>query len=228
MTTSSLPDIPGGWEERTVEIGDASLQLILPADPDQFLEDPQVLDANRKNDYMPYWAFLWPSAVPTAKALEFAPWPVGTRLLELGCGIGLVGLAALARGDEVVFSDYDPICLQSVIRNAQANGLPHPETLLLDWREPVEEQFPVIIGCEVTYDGPMHPVLLDLLDRMLLPDGVCWLSDPGRFQAPRFHKLARERGYLITIRDANGNECVAPSEQGFQIFELRKPPQLAT
>ncbi|MCA9081974.1 MAG: methyltransferase domain-containing protein [Planctomycetaceae bacterium] len=217
-----LPTIPGGWTLRDVPVGDRTFRLELPADPDLFLDDPDVLAANARDDYMPYWAFLWPSAVPTAEALlQFAPWPVGTRVLELGCGLGLVGLAALARGDDVLFTDHDPICLNSLERNAALNSLPAPDTLQLDWRVPLNQTFPVIVGCEVTYDANMHPVLLDLLDKMLSPDGLCWFSDPGRFQAPRFCKLASERGYNVRVLNSRGEECAAPSEQGFQILELR-------
>ena len=41
----------------------------------------------------PYWAKIWPAAPLLAEALirsELAP---GPRMLELGCGSGLVGIA---------------------------------------------------------------------------------------------------------------------------------------
>lgn len=217
-----LPEIPGGWSTRNVSVGTRTFQLHLPADPDAMLDDPETIARNRVNDYMPYWAFLWPSAVPTAESLRFAPWPVGTRVLEVGCGLGLVGMAALARGDDVVFSDHDAICLEGVRRNVLLNGLPDPETLFLDWREPAHEKFPVIVGCEVTYDAAMHPVLLELLSTMLLPGGMCWLSDPGRFQAPKFLKLALERGFSVRILGRDGAVRTEASVQEFQIFELTR------
>lgn len=222
MTDSvQLPEIPGGWTRQEFVLPQRTLHLTLPANPDLFLDDPQVLQANAESDYMPYWSFLWPSAVPTATALQFAPWPVGSQVLEIGCGLGLVGLAALARGDRVIFSDHDATSLESVQRNAAANRLPVPETLLLDWREPLSERYPVILGCEVTYDANMHSVLLDLLNKMLAPGGVCWLSDPGRYQAPRFYELALKRGYAVRILDKDGQQQSQPSVQSFQIFELR-------
>ena len=53
---------------------------------------------------MPYWAYLWPGAYLLAEAVMQEPGPKvsGTcqrfDALEIGCGLGLAGLGALARG----------------------------------------------------------------------------------------------------------------------------------
>lgn len=218
-----LPDVPGGWTVREIELTSGTLVLHCPADPDQFLDDPGVVAENRRHDYMPYWAFLWPASARMAEAMASAPWPVGSPVLELGSGVGLVGLAALLRGDAVTFSDYDRTALHLCRLNARSNRLPDPSTLLLDWRSPAVQQFPVIIGCEVTYDAALHEPLLDLLDRMLTDDGICWLGDPGRSQAPPFHRLAMDRGYAVHVRNERGEPLNGPSTAGFQILELRRP-----
>lgn len=222
IDASQLPEIPGHWTERAFVIAEREFHLILPSKPDLFLDDPKVIEANRVNDYMPYWSYLWPAAPPMAAALEHAPWTIGTRLLELGSGIGLVGLAALARGDEVVFSDYDETSLALCRVNAIRNGFAPPETCLLDWRQPLDGRFPVIIGCEVTYDADQHGAILDVLDRMLAPDGLCWLGDPGRYQSPMFFRRAQERHYSVRVLDETGTEYSAPRENAFQIMELRR------
>lgn len=206
----------------TVDLGERVIDLILPAVPDRFLDDPDVLEANRRDDYMPYWSYLWPAAVPMARALAHATWPAGTRVLELGSGVGLVGLAGLAQGWDVVFSDYDETSLSVCRENARHNGLPTPRLLRLDWRVPVEERFPVIVGCEVIYDWKNHEPILNLLERMLAEDGVCWIGDPVRSQAPKFYALARERGFEVTVRDGAGSEVEFPVTGDLQIFELRR------
>lgn len=217
-----LPEIPGGWATLAVDVGERVIDLILPSVPDRFLDDPDVLEANRRDDYMPYWSYLWPAAVPMARALAHADWPAGTRVLELGSGVGLVGLAALARGWEVVFTDYDETSLAVCRVNAQRNGLPVPRTLRLDWRSPVDERFPVILGCEVIYDAKNHAPILNLLERMLADDGVCWIGDPVRSQAPKFHALAQERGFHVRVRGENGRERPTSATGALQIFELRR------
>ena len=47
---------------------------------------------------MPYWADLWPAARMLAKAIVRERWPAGLHALEIGCGLGLPGIAALAMG----------------------------------------------------------------------------------------------------------------------------------
>jgi predicted nicotinamide N-methyase len=217
-----LPTIPGGWKPLSFELAGRSIELIAPAEPDRFLDDPDVIAANQRDDYMPYWSYLWPAAPPFAKALLRAPWPVQTTILDLGSGIGLTGLASLIRGDRVVFSDYDPQALLLCRHNAVRNGLNDPEILQLDWRTPSQRRFPVITGCEVTYEARNHGPILVLLDKMLADNGVAWIADPGRFHAPAFHRLAVSAGFSIRVLDEEQTEQPASRSNAFQIMELRR------
>jgi len=215
-----LPVIPGGWKQQELAIGEHSLKLMRPADPDLFLDDEQVHQANARNDYMPYWAFLWPGAIKMATAVMRADWPTGTRVLELGAGIGLVGLASLLRGDDVTFSDYDATALHLCRLNARLNNLQDPQRLLLDWREAPALQFPVLMGCEVTYDAASHGALLALIDQILEPAGICWLGDPGRFQTRNFYDAAVQYGFRVRIMNEAGEESPEPLSNCFQILKL--------
>ena len=48
----------------------------------------------------PYWCRVWPSALMLAAALTQHPELVrGRRVLELGCGLGLCGIAAAKAGE---------------------------------------------------------------------------------------------------------------------------------
>lgn len=216
-----LPDIPGGWNQVEITLGGRPIQLFRPKDPDLFLDDAEVQRENAKNDYMPYWAFLWPSAIPMAEAVLNAPWPVGTPVLELGAGVGLVGLAAAVRGDCVTFSDYDQTALHLCRVNARLNGVPEVDLWHLDWRNITPRQFPVLIGCEVTYDAALHEPLLDTIAALLAPDGVCWLGDPGRYQSQFFQQKVTERGFRLRRLDRHGQDAEAVSPGELQILEIR-------
>ena len=66
-----------------------SVRLIRPADPDRLLEDPGVLAWNARDDYMPYWAYLWPGAFLLAEAVGRAS--PGLRGQESGSEGSAVG-----------------------------------------------------------------------------------------------------------------------------------------
>ena len=66
----------------TLEIGGRAIRVVRPGDPDRLLDDPAVLDWNRRDDYMPYWAYLWPGAYLLAEVVMREPWP------DLGPGTG--------------------------------------------------------------------------------------------------------------------------------------------
>lgn len=160
-----------------------SVRVVRPADPDRLLEDPAVLDLNRRDDYMPYWPYLWPGAYLLAEVVARASWPDGLEALEIGCGLGLAGLAALASGmARVHFTDYDEAPLAFVARGAAANGFaPGRFTARrLDWRAPPEERYPLILGADVLYERRLVPLVAGLCARMLAPGGTALVAGPYR------------------------------------------------
>lgn len=202
MAARPLPDIPGGWTTRDFLLAGTSLQVTLPASPDAFLDDPEVLAANRRDDYMPYWSYLWPTSLETAVAVLEHDWTPETEVLEIGAGIALTGLAALSRGLRVAFSDYDRQALELALHNARQNGFAdRAEGLFLDWRQPVDRQFPVILGCDVIYEKQNHAPILGLLERMLAKGGQAWITDPGRHQADAFLALVRSSPFRVEHRE---------------------------
>ncbi|MFG6428779.1 methyltransferase [Roseateles sp. LYH14W] len=50
------------------------------------------------------------------------PWP-GRRVLDMGCGSGVIGLAVARAGAQVIASDINPAAAANAAFNAQANGL---------------------------------------------------------------------------------------------------------
>ncbi|MGQ0637247.1 MAG: class I SAM-dependent methyltransferase [Planctomycetaceae bacterium] len=184
---ANLPEIPGGWATRDFLLAGRTLRITLPACPDAFLDDPETLAANRQSDYMPYWSYLWPASLETAAAVLNTDWPAGISALEIGAGTALTGLAALARGLQVTFSDYDQRAIELALHNARQNRLDSGAAgLSLDWRQPLDRRFSVIFGCDVIYEKQNHEPILNLLEQMLALGGQAWFSDPGRHQAGAF------------------------------------------
>lgn len=212
-----LPPVPGGWTVERLDWSDGGPERLVsvarPALPDAFLDDPEVQEANRRTDYMPYWSYLWPASHAFARWIRTRPWPLGTEVLELGAGFGLVGLAALVSGYRVTFNDYDPTAVQTALFNAEQNGFSAAASgAAFDWRQPELRPFPVIIGCEVIYEVRNHGPILHVLDHLLAPGGECWIADPGRQYAPGFVQLARSRGWGVHVCDESGRTLTGEDE----------------
>ena len=64
-------------------------------------------------------------------AVEFSP---GMKVLDLGCGCGLVGILAarLCGGENVVLCDVDPLAVEIARKNAAANGVGGAKVVLSD------------------------------------------------------------------------------------------------
>ena len=213
---AELPEIPGGWAERTITLGKRNWRLVVPAQPDAFLESPKRLAAYERDGTTPYWAYLWPVSSAMAEAVVSARWPTGLRLLEIGAGIGLVGLAAAQSGLDVTVSDCDQTAVDVALYNARRHGLENVRGLRIDWRAPLRERFHVILGCDVLHDPADHEAILDFAGGSLTPEGVCWMGDPGRTAANGFAKTARHRGWTVEEQTVTGKH----SDDGFRLFIL--------
>ncbi len=138
-------------EERIV-LGEFSVVLRRPAAPDALIDERRF----DEDEFMPYWAELWPSGVALAR--DVAELDLGGRtVLELGCGLALPSLAAVHAGAaDVLATDWSPEALALVSTNAAANGL-SLRTGFLDWRAPPEglgtERFDVVLAADVLYEA---------------------------------------------------------------------------
>ncbi len=215
--------IPGGWSERAVTVGPHAFQLLTPTDPDAVLgelESPEATHHPHLAD--PYWAKLWPAAPLLAEAILRNPPPRGTRTLELGCGSGLVGIAALACGLDVTFSDYVPLAVELALENAAKSGFSNAKGLVLDWRQPTSDQFPLILAADVTYDRTNLDFLLNVLDQMLAKGGEAWFGDAGRGPAGEFLTRASARGWSVRLTDEHDHPSILPALGRYQRILLRR------
>jgi SAM-dependent methyltransferase len=218
---AGLSDVPGGWSERQWTIEGRLFRLLLPATPDAFLDDSGVQAAFERDAYMPYWAYLWPSALKMAAAVLNTGWTPDQEVLELGTGIGLVGLAGLMKGLRVTFSDYEPQAVELAVLNAQRAGFPQAEGLVLDWRSPLPRQFPFLWGCELLYEDRNHEPLLELTRRMLAPGGTAWFADGGRAKAGRFCEMLSGFGFKSRLFDEQMQSLAALRIGRYQLIEVR-------
>jgi predicted nicotinamide N-methyase len=173
--------------------------VALPGGGDLVVARPRdaaaLLDEERfaaQDEFLPYWADLWPSARALARVLA-ARRLGGMRVLELGCGLGLPSLVAARGGARACASDWAPEAVAAAQANARRNGL-EVEGVVVDWRAPdplvARAPWDLVIAADVLYEERNVAPLLDLLPRL---GADVLLADPGRVAAAGFLAGARER-----------------------------------
>lgn len=129
----------------------------------------------------------------------------GKKAVELGCGVGLSTLAALDRGARALATDYYEAALDFTRHNARENGLPEPETALLNWRAPGGGlgRFDLVFAADVLYEEASARALAELVPSLLAPGGEALFADPGRRYEPLFRELMQEGGFRFESETTN-------------------------
>ncbi|MEM9253913.1 MAG: 50S ribosomal protein L11 methyltransferase [Pseudomonadota bacterium] len=148
-----------------------------------------------------YWVFCWASGRVLARHIQAFPDCVADRrVLDFGCGSGVVAIAAAQAGaKEVIACDIDPLALQATAYNAELNRV--CLTLSDDFHQ-VPGQLDMIIAADVLYDREnMHWLarFADRAEQVLLAD-----SRIKHFSHPSFTRL--ERRVSATLPDLDESE----------------------
>lgn len=191
----------------TVLIEGRSYLIDHPGEADRLINLPAVHAAFGRDEYMPYWADLWPASRMLAKAILRETWTPGTAALEIGCGLGLPGIVALSMGLKVTFSDYDACALRFAADNARLNGHNHFGALQLDWRSPADDlRAPVILASDLVYELRNVAPIVAFVKKVLLPGGVCLLTDQDRVPSHALKEMLQEEGLAFTSKMMRAGE----------------------
>src|SRR5207302_3034144 len=97
MSAESLPSTPSMPETPLDALGPTVQEIVLveghefviahPSESDRLLDHPYIHSAFAQDEYMPYWADLWPAARMLAKVILRETWVRGLEALEIGCGL---------------------------------------------------------------------------------------------------------------------------------------------
>lgn len=211
--------LPGGAAADLVEevftLGGREVRLLRPRDGDALLDEVLAED-DPADERLPFWAELWQSGSALAAAVAGRPL-AGTRVLELGCGLGLVSVAAAGAGADVLAADQSPEAVAFTVANAARNGVA-VRTVVCSFErpEPLLAQAPwdLVVAADVLYEPRNVPVLLDLLPRLVGPAGEVWLADPGR---------PRERAFLDGVDAIGWHRESTPAAPPVTVHRLRPP-----
>ncbi|EFK06044.1 methyltransferase domain protein [delta proteobacterium NaphS2] len=159
-------------------VGGRRFDFFVPKSLDPFLDKKDVFSE------FPLWSKIWEASIVLANHLASIPADPDKHLLEIGCGIGLVGVVAAQFGHRITMTEYNRDALNFAEANASANKPPDPGLLeigALDWTRPaIEGRFDMILGSEVIYKEEYFEPVLGLFKRYLKPGGEIILAEGVR------------------------------------------------
>ena len=184
--------------EDEVDVGERRLRLLRPREPEALLDE----EAFEHEEFLPYWAELWPSSLALAEAVEKCVRP-SMRVLELGCGLALPSVVAALEGARAVASDWSPDAIDVARRNAAMNGAA-VEAVRCSWDDAevlvAAAPWDLVVASDVLYERRNVPLLLALLPR-LVGRGEILLADPGRPPIAGFLEGAAAHWRIASSRD---------------------------
>lgn len=181
--------------------------------------------AEESTSRISFWWGITSAAIALARHVrEMGDDFASKQVLELGCGLGLAGIAAALCGANVTFTDYVEEALDFARKNAALNGLEtrNSRFRVLDWEQAVDlEPVDYVLGSEILYDYFFHGSLISVMKRIVAFNGVVLLADRKRLCVSRFVGRLVNAGFrssesVVTIR-VEGFPC-----QEITVFELRR------
>ena len=210
-----------------IGVGAMSIRFTRAADPNQVLDDIVAEEDRREKitgvrlddpQHLPYWAELWDSARGVAAALAKMDWSATTRVLDLGCGMGLCGATAAALGARVLLADLEPPAMLF----ARLNCLPFGRRVRarqLNWQiDRLEERFDLIFGADILYERKQWDFLNEFWKAHLARAGTVLLGEPGRQSGELFVDWIRGRGWLLQ----ESAEQIGDGPKRIRIFRLTR------
>jgi predicted nicotinamide N-methyase len=199
-SASELPPALLDIRVQRVRVPGGDVFLVRPADWEQLRHEEG--GAGRP---APYWATPWPSGAVLAGALADAPPAPGTRVLELGCGLGLPSIVAARAGAAVLATDGSPDAVVFAAHSLALNEL-DGEVAQVEWAtqgDALAQRGPwdLVLAADVLYLKANVEAALVLLPRLVAPGGEVLIADPRRAGARDFLAAARATFTVGTRQD---------------------------
>ena len=168
---------------RDLELAGRTIRLLMPANSDELISEADF----DRDERLPYWADLWPSARILAEELAVLRLR-GQRVLELGCGLGVVAIGAVLGGADVTATDYYEDAPRFALVNvANATGV-RIATRMVNWVDMPRDlgKFDVVLASDVLYEHRYASLVANAIAATLARGGEAIVADPGRIALQEF------------------------------------------
>lgn len=201
----SLESFHQEYDTETTEmtVRSRKFQFLLPRSLDRFINTDNLLQN------FPLWAKIWEASWILADYMAAAGPDPDKHILEIGGGIGLVGITAAAFGHRITMTESDDHAINFAKANAELNGVSNLEIGKLDWNKPsLNGRFDMIIASEVVYKEKDFKPLENLFKTCLAPAGEIVLASGMRNTTMAFFN------YLSQTYNINARKKTLRSEDG--------------
>lgn len=182
---------------QTVEIGDFDIHLRTLRDLNQYADDGgSAARSDIPPASWPMFGVVWASShVLAHRMLEIDI--EGRRILEVGCGIGLISLALQYRNADISATDRHPEVAGFLEFNTRLNDLNPIPYFRCDWKDEANELglFDLILGSDLVYEPGHAELLSGFIDRHAGRRCEVMTLGPGRREEIRFNRAMIELGY---------------------------------
>ncbi len=182
-------------EEKTLRIDDRSFIFFFPRDIIPFINEKDPISN------FPLWARMWEGAIVLIDYLCNQRWEKAMSFLEIGAGIGFVGIVTASLGHRVTITDYNEDALNFIhanaLKNLREDEIKRVKVKKCDWNRPdLDEKYDYIIGSDVIFREEDFEPILSLFDRYLKEDGEIILSEGIRKSSLKFLEFL-DKGYNV-------------------------------
>jgi predicted nicotinamide N-methyase len=152
-----------------------------------------------KDERIPYWADLWPSAIALCEHLHKTNAIIkGVNVHDMGCGLGLPGIFAGMLGANVIFTDYLEEALDFAAQNWKLNCSHAASFVKMDWRKPdTSVKADLLIASDVAYEKRSFDFLPETFRSLVKPGGKSIVSEPNRLYSQGFFESLKFSGFNV-------------------------------
>jgi predicted nicotinamide N-methyase len=204
MNTFSTPGYKTKTESLSIE--GISIELLRITNIDELYEKLVQKGPDHeevKDERIPYWCDLWPSAIALSKHLvKTGLINENKSVLEIGCGLGLPGIIAGKLKANVTLTDYLPDAIEFAKKNWSLNNNTEAKFQLLDWRNPDPSMASdLLLASDVAYEKRSFDALINAFDVLVKPSGTILMSEPNRSYTSVFFNLLKNSGFLFSVSE---------------------------